>query len=211
MFQLLDNFLTSRTSENTRYITKFWFILSLFFAFFYSIVGLQKAFSSEYVAGPDTDQLLFWTQRYVNPDLFPGDWIADYIQSGTSWGIKFIYWLAAKLGVEPLTFSKILPLLLSVGATIYIFGLSLEIFPVPFTAFMITLMLNQNHWVRGDWNSASPRAFGYLSILMFLFYLLRKSYIPMLISLVFREFLSYDGIYILDYYCFKNSQVLCGK
>lgn len=49
-------------------------------------------------------------QRFLEPDLFPQDIIADYFQSVTPYGYTNLYRLIATLGIEPLLFNKILPL-----------------------------------------------------------------------------------------------------
>ncbi|MGJ3254530.1 MAG: hypothetical protein ACFE0J_25860, partial [Elainellaceae cyanobacterium] len=66
---------------STRTALVFWFCLSLTFAAIYSLLALQQAFSADYVVQDDARQHVFWMQRFLNPDLFPDDLIADYFQS----------------------------------------------------------------------------------------------------------------------------------
>lgn len=60
---------------------RFWFSLSLTFSAIYSILGLREAFSSEYVVQDDARQHVFWMLRFLDPELFPQDLIANYFQS----------------------------------------------------------------------------------------------------------------------------------
>lgn len=161
----------------------FWLILSLGFSLFYSYLGLQQAFSSEYVVQDDARQHVFWMMRFLDPNFFPNDLIADYFQSIAPLGYKTIYQIAANLGIDPFFFNKILPIFLSALATIYCFYLSLEILPISVTAFISSLILNQNIWFKDDLISATPRAFIYPLLLAFLYYLSRRSLLPCLIAI----------------------------
>jgi len=73
----LQRFLTAPIDKKSRSRVIFWFSLSLTFAAIYGILGLQEAFSSEYVVQDDARQHVFWMQRFFDPGLFPKDLIAD--------------------------------------------------------------------------------------------------------------------------------------
>ncbi|NEQ28184.1 MAG: hypothetical protein F6K28_56225, partial [Microcoleus sp. SIO2G3] len=75
----------------------FWFSLSLAFAAVYSTMWLQQAFSSEYVVQDDARQHVFWMRRFLDPELFPNDLIADYFQSVAPWGYTTLYKLFASV------------------------------------------------------------------------------------------------------------------
>ena len=154
--------------------TRFWFCLSLTFAAIYGILVWQQAFASEYVVQDDTRQHVFWMQRFVNPQIFPQDWIADYYQSLAPIGYTTLYRTMAAIGIEPLLLSKLLPPLLGLVMTGYGFGLAMELLPVPFAGFATCLLLNQSVWLRDDLASATPRAFLYPLFFAFLYYLLRR-------------------------------------
>ncbi|OKH22066.1 hypothetical protein NIES593_14125 [Hydrococcus rivularis NIES-593] len=160
-----------------------WLSLSLAFSIFYSCLGLQQAFSSEYIVQDDARQHVFWMMRFIDPALFPNDFIADYFQSVAPLAYKTIYQLAAAIGINPLFFNKILPLFIGLITTFYCFAFSLEILPLPGTAFISSLVLNQNLWMKDDLVSATPRAFSYVLILAFLYYLSRRYLVPVLIAI----------------------------
>ncbi|MBD2363036.1 hypothetical protein H6G36_17895 [Anabaena minutissima FACHB-250] len=151
--------------------------LSLGFSVFYGILGLQRAFKTEYVAQDDAREYVFWMQQFVDPELFHHDLIADYFQSITPLGYATLYKLMANLGINPLLLSKILPIFLGLIVTIYCFYLSLKIFPVPGAAFITTLLLNQSLWFQSDLVSATPRSFVYPLLLAFFYYLIRSSWL----------------------------------
>ncbi|UBF26495.1 hypothetical protein K9N68_00320 [Kovacikia minuta CCNUW1] len=160
-----------------------WFGLSLGFAVFYGFLGLQKAFRSAYVVQDDAREYVFWMQRFIDPALFPQDLIADYFQSITPSGYAALYQSMATLGIPPLLLSKVLPLGLGLVATVYCFGVCLQIFPVPAAGFVSSLLLNQSLWFKSDLASATPKAFIYPLFLAFVYYLLRRSWVPLSVTI----------------------------
>ncbi|MCT7970635.1 hypothetical protein [Laspinema olomoucense] len=170
----LRKFLTAPISYRLSPVVIFWFSLSLTFAVIYGAMVLQKAFSAEYMVQDDARQHVFWMQRFLNPDLFPNDYIADYFQSVAPAGYTAVYRGMARLGIEPLLLSKLLPIALALITTIYCFGLTLQLFPVPLAAFISSVLLNQSLWMKFDVVSATPRAFLYPLFVGFLYYLSRN-------------------------------------
>ncbi|MEG4013607.1 MULTISPECIES: hypothetical protein [unclassified Microcoleus] len=176
----LHKFLTATVDEKSRSHTIFWLTLSLTFAAVYGFLGMQQAFSAEYVVQDDARQHVFWMMRFVDRQLFPNDFIANYFQSVAPAGYSTLYKLAATIGIHPLLLHKILPLFLGLISTYYCFGLCLEMLPVPLTGFIASLLLNQHMWMTDDLASATPRAFIYPIFLGFLYYLSRNLLLPCL-------------------------------
>ncbi|MGK7873378.1 MAG: hypothetical protein AB4426_08710 [Xenococcaceae cyanobacterium] len=164
----------------------FWFSFSLTFAVIFGICGLRQVFQGAYTVQDDARQHVFWMQRFIDPELFPQDIIADYFQSVAPRGYSSLYSLFASIGVEPFLFNKLLPLILGIIATAYCFGVCIQIFPVPFAGFISTLLLNQNLWLGEDLSSGTPRAFIYPLLLAFLYYLLKRSLLPCLVTIVLQ-------------------------
>jgi hypothetical protein len=150
------------------------------------MLGLQQAFKAPYVVSDDGRQHLFWMQRFVDPDLFPGDVTADYFQSVAPYGYTALYWAMARLGLSPLIFSKLLPVFLILIATGYCYILGLEILPVPAAGFLATVLLNQSLCLSDDLTSGTPRAFASPLLLAFFYYLLRKSVPSCLITIALQ-------------------------
>lgn len=176
--KLLTGFVTPTNRQ-----TVFWLSLSLTFSAVYSLLALREAFSSEYVVQDDARQHVFWMMRFMEPDLFPQDWMADYFQSVAPVGYTTIYRIFASLGINPLLFHKLLPPVLMLITTGYIFGVSLQLLPIPITGFISAQLLNYSLWQRDDVISGTPVAFVYPLFGAILYYLLRRSLIPCLISL----------------------------
>ena len=174
-----------------------WLFLSLLFAAVCGVFGLRQAFKGPYVADSDARQHVFWMARFMNPDLFPHDLIADYFQSTAPQGYTALYHLMAKIGLDPLLFSKLLPVVLGLIATGYCFSLSLQILPVPLSGFIAAVLLNQNIWMANDLSTGTPRAFAYPLLLAFLYYLSRRSLLPCLVTIVLQG-LFYPQIVVLS-------------
>jgi uncharacterized membrane protein YidH (DUF202 family) len=166
--------------------TLFWFSLSIGVNLYFAFVSILRGFSQEYIVQDDVRQHVVWLQRYIDPQLFPNDLIADYFQSLAPVGYKFFYWSFAKIGIEPIFLSHVLPFFLGLIATIYIFLFSLKIFPIPSGAFLIGLLFNQLIWNNDDLISATPRAFVYPFFAAFLYYLVQRSLIPLLICIALQ-------------------------
>ncbi|ELS03068.1 hypothetical protein Xen7305DRAFT_00027870 [Xenococcus sp. PCC 7305] len=164
---------------------RFWFIVTLVFALSYSILALKKAFQGEWVVQDDARQHVFWMMRYVNPNLFPNDLIADYFQSVAPFGYSSLYRGAVALGFDPLVFNKLLPPIIGIVTTCYCFLLSKEILPIPFGCFATSLMLNQTLWMKDDIISGTPRAFVYPFFLAFLYYFAKRSLVPCCLMIAF--------------------------
>jgi hypothetical protein len=156
----------------------FWFSFSLAVATIYALMVMHQAFDGDYVVQDDVRQHVFWMQRFVDPQLFPNDLIADYFQSVSPWGFTQFYRLFAAIGIHPLLLSKILPAGLSLVAAAYAFGVGMQILPVPFAGFLSSLLTTQVLWVHDDVASATPRAFLPPLFLAFLYYLLRRDEKP---------------------------------
>jgi hypothetical protein len=163
----------------------FWFSCSLVIPLYFGIISTYYAFSQDYIVQDDVRQHVVWLQRFVNPPLFPNDIIADYFTSLAPVGYKFFYWTMA-FGIEPIVLAKILPLFLAVIATIYIYKLSLKIFPVPASAFLTCWLFNQLIWLNDDLISATPRAFVYPLFAAFLYYLVERALIPLSIAIALQ-------------------------
>ncbi len=182
----LRKFLTTPIAETSRSQRTFWFSLSLTCAAMYGLMGLRMAFSSEYVVQDDAQQHVFWMRRFLDPELFPNDLIANYYESVAQPGYKAIYQLMAALGVDPIVLSKLLPMVLGLILTAYCFGICLQVLPVPATGFLSTLLLNQVIWQKDDLVSGTARSFMYPLFLAFLYYLLRRSLLPCLAAIALQ-------------------------
>jgi len=189
-------FFTAPISQTSKSPLIFWFTLSLTISAVYGFLAWEKAFSSEYVIQDDARQHIFWMQRFLDPELFPHDLIADYFQSVAPAGYTALYQLMAIVGISPILLHKILPMFLGLISTGYGFYLCLEIFPVPLAGFLSTLLLNQSLWMQDGFISATPKAFIYPLFLPLLYYLIRQHLLGTAISLLLLGLFYPQGVLI---------------
>jgi hypothetical protein len=140
------------------------------------------------LAGPftiddDARQLVFWMARWRDPALFQSDLIADYFASVSPPGFRAAYWLPAQLGIDPVLASKIFPVLLNALMTVYAFRLGLVLsgrrLPAAFLgAVGLAFLMAWSHVII----SGTPRAFGVPLLMVFLFYLARRSTLGLTLS-----------------------------
>lgn len=190
----LHKLLTATTVKTSKSQIIFWFSLSLTFTLIYGVLALKQAFASEYVVQDDARQHVFWMQRFLQPDLFPSDLIANYFQSVAPAGYTTFYKLFA-IGINPLLLSKILPVFLALITTAYCFGVCIKLFPIPAAGFVATLLLNQSLWLKDDLVSATPRAFIYPICLAFLYYLVRRSLVLVCVAIALLGLFYPQGIF----------------
>lgn len=164
----------------------FWLILTLTIPLYFGLISLHYAFSQEYIVQDDARIHIIWLQQFVDPQLFPDDLFAQYYQAIQAIGFKWLYGLMARLGIAPMLLAKLLPTLLGLLTTFYCFKLVWELIPLSSAAFLATLILNQNIWFKDDLISATPRSFTYLLFIAFLYYLLKRSLIPGLITITLQ-------------------------
>ncbi|MGB3612967.1 MAG: hypothetical protein WBA10_04170 [Elainellaceae cyanobacterium] len=152
---------------------RLWLMATLVVVLIYSIPMVQDAFSAADVVQDDARQHVFWMQRFLDPGLFPNDLIADYFQSVAPPGYAGLYWLAAKLGIPPLLFHKLLPLPLMLLTARLCFTLTLRLVANPIAAAIASLLLAQGLGLTDAIVSATPKAFIYPLLLALLYTLAR--------------------------------------
>ena len=154
--------------------TLIWLALSLAIALAYSLPALQEALNTPFLIQDDARQHVFWMQRFVDPELFPNDLIADYFQAVAPAGYSWLYRLAAWVGLDPILFHKLLPVALNLITAGYCFSVCFQLLPVPLAAFVASVLLGQGLGLTDAIVSATPKAFVYPLLLAFMDAVLRR-------------------------------------
>ncbi len=182
-----------RTSDHTTFATRFGHLAdrltqpnprqrhraiglaaSLLFALLTGLYVIHEVLSDPLVIQDDARQHVFWMARFANPDLFPNDLIADYFQDVAPIGYTTLYRLASLVGIAPFDFNHIVPVLIALATTIAVYGLTIELLPLPLTGFLATAILNLSLWMKDDVASGTPRGFVYLMLALFLYGVVRR-------------------------------------
>ena len=160
-----------------------WLGLSVLFTLYFALVSLHYAFSYDYLVQDDVRIHIVWLQKFSDSELFSNDFLADYFSYFVPLGFKGVYWLGTKIGIEPLLLAKVLPTILGLVTTIYVYFFSLKILAKHFCAFLSSLLITQLIWLNDDLISATPRAFVYPLFAAFLYYLATEKLILCLLTM----------------------------
>ena len=176
---------------------RLWLGISLLFACYYGICFYYFVFNQKYVVQDDVRHHIVWLQRHIDSDLFTQDIIADYFTRLAPLGFKYLYLWAAKLGIEPILLAKLLPPILAIITTIYIYLFTLQLLPIPSAGFISSLLMNQLIWLNDDLVSSTARAFIYPLFAAWLYYLSRNAVIFCLILMLLQG-LFYPHIVLIE-------------
>lgn len=143
----------------------------LFFALGVSAPALGQPF----VVEEDVRQHVFWVSRLRDPALFPNDPIADYFQSLASPGHIALYYVAT-LFTDPISFSKLLPLLLTVLLAGFGYLLGWRLSRRRSAAALGAVLLAWAVWWQDDLASATPRGFATPLLVAFLAFLVGRQW-----------------------------------
>lgn len=154
-------------AQPSRQLWLAWLLASLAIAGVIGWAGYRQATGGPYIVQDDARQHVFWMQRLADPDLFPGDWIADYFQSVAPEGYRSLYRVLAAVGGDPLQISKWLPIPLGLLVAGLAFGLTSALLPSPIAGFWGAVLMVQSLGMNDDLASATPRSFLYPLFLAF--------------------------------------------
>ena len=154
--------------------TKFWLGISLLCSLYYGVCFYYFVFNHPYLIQDDARQHIVWLQKFIDADLFPHDLIANYFTELAPLGFKSLYFFAAKLNLEPILLAKLLPPILAIITTVYLYLFTLQIFLLPIAGLISSLLINQLMWLNDDLVSSTARAFIYPLFAAFLYYLAQE-------------------------------------
>jgi hypothetical protein len=133
----------------------------------------------------DVRQHAFWVPRLHDPELFRGDPIADYFAAQASPGHTALYFVAT-LAMDPISFSKLLPLVLTLAQAGCAYLLGWRLFSQHRVAALGAILLTWLTWWFDDIGSASPRSFGSPLLVAFLAFLAGRQRAAALATLVLQ-------------------------
>ena len=100
-----------------------WLLVSLCSLVVYALAH-RLGLASPYVVNDDVRQQLFWMARWLDPALYPPDFLSDYAAAYVPAGVKALYFgAAAGFGLDPISFSKVLTGALFLVLALALFGL----------------------------------------------------------------------------------------
>ncbi len=127
------------------------------------------AFTSPYIVNNDVRQHLYWMQRFSDPELFNNDLLSEYAQHYVPWGVQAIYAAAAPF-INPLTFGKILTVLLFAASAGWLFLLTKRLSDET-TALLTVCVFCFFGFFLGRISGGLSRAFVFPMMLLYLLFL----------------------------------------
>jgi hypothetical protein len=134
-----------------------WLVAGLALALLFAWRAMAPAVNPNTVQD-DARHYVFWMERFHDPELFPNDLIADYLQWVAPPGYTAFYWLLSWVA-DPMLIAKVLPVILGLTAAWFTFLVVRRLHPEPVCAFLATVLLSWYIWQVDDVASASPRSF----------------------------------------------------
>jgi len=161
--------------------TEFWIILGSFLIAFYAY---YPSLFNKYLIADDIRATSYWIPQFKNPELFKGDDATNFYKSICGWGFASIYILGSLL-INPIYLSTIFSILIVVFCAYFIFKI-IRNFSDSFSAILGALGFCASSHILGSIAGATPRSFGYLFLLMFLFYFCQKKYLLSSVALILQ-------------------------
>jgi hypothetical protein len=134
-----------------------WLLAGLAFALLFAWRAMAPALDQNAVQD-DARHYVFWMERFHDPELFPNDLIADYLQWVAPPGYTAFYW-ALSWVADPMLVAKVLPPILGLAAAFFTFLVVRRLHPEPVCAFLAAVLLSWYVWQVDDLATASPRSF----------------------------------------------------
>lgn len=155
-----------------------------------------------YVIDGDVRTHIDWMRQFQDPDLFPNDLLATYARNRQPWGIVSLYYFISFL-VDPVLFSKILPLILLAIGSYYAFKLGQDKSGTG-TGFLAAILFMVNPTFLGEMTAGLGRSFGYPLMIAFLYYLIKKDGLKAAFVMILAC-LFYPIIYFLCFFAYLFS------
>ncbi len=136
------------------------------------VIAHWQGFRSPFVINDDVRQQIFWMQQWLEPNLYPNDYLAGYAQNYVSWGVIAIYRVASVF-MDPLQFTKVLTGILFVLSALLIYCLCLELRD-DLAALLGVCVYFLFGLFLGEMSGGLPRAFAFPLLIGYLCLLARK-------------------------------------
>jgi len=170
----------------------------------------KECLFNKYIAHDDSSQYIFPFYRVKDPQLFQNDIFVEYSLSYNTKGSVIIYNFFSKF-MDPLVLSKILPFILHCLTAIYFFLIGKRI-KNTFVGFLAAIIFIMHSWTFFCFSGGHAKAFSFLLLSTFIYYLLIKRYKLILIILFLQIFIypsiaaiSILSLFILSFLSIINS------
>ena len=157
-------------------------------------ISQYPALVNDYIINGDVPQHVYWMQQFRDSELFKNDLLTDFAKSIQPWGAIAVYRLLSFIS-DPLWVSKVLPIVLLVVSSVYVFRL-VKYLAGNVTGFIASLLFMIMPVFPGVMAGGTPRAYVYPLLISFLFYLIRKDFFKTSVILLLQP-LFYPSIFFV--------------
>jgi len=182
------------------------------------IIVINSQFSSlinRYVINDDVRQHIYWMQQFHDRGLFRNDLLTEYAKNYQPWGFIFLYYLFSFIA-DPLLISKILPIILFVLSSLYLFKL-VKYLTNDYAALLAALFFMITPAYLERMSGGLPRAFASALLIIFLYYLIKREYMKssliLLLQSLFYPMIFFVSIltYIFTFVKVRNKRISFDK
>lgn len=166
-----------------------YFLLSLFLSFLIASFVQFRAIFDDTAINAGVRNQIYWMARFMDPGLFPHDMIADHFAQPKviSPILSLIYGLLPK-SIEPNEITQLIPLILVLLSTIFLFKASELRFNMRYT-FWLCLGFNVSIWMIDNLAGGLQRAFFYPLFFFFLWMFAKRFWAGVFFCLVLEAFI----------------------
>jgi colanic acid/amylovoran biosynthesis glycosyltransferase len=165
-------FLIGAFKNNNR---KRFLFYSIFFSFAVAFYSQSSAFLYDYVINDGVRQNIWWMWKFIDPKLFSNDFLTNYAVSLQNIGIMGLYRLVSFF-MDPLFFSKILPLILFPISSMFIYLISEEEGIKPEFSFLIASAFCVTPYYLLHTVGGHAYTFGFALLTSFIYFFIRQNF-----------------------------------
>lgn len=168
--------------------TRIFLILSLILiSLSITFICQKDAFFNKHVVNDDANQYIFPFYRIKDHQLFQNDIFTEYSLRFNTKGTVFIYSLFSAF-LDPLILSKILPFVLCCLSAIYFFLIGEKNQNI-FVGFLAAIIFIMHSWTFSCFSGGHAKAFTFVLLSGFIYFLLKKRYCPLAVILFLQIFI----------------------
>ena len=162
-------------------------LLLILFSLGITFICQKDALFNKYIVHDDTNMYLFPFYSIQDPQLFQDDLLSAYALCHNSLGMVFIYTFLCRFS-DPLVLSKIFPFVLCCLSAVYFFLVGEKIKNI-YVGSLAAVIFTMYSWTLQCFSGGHARAFAFLFLSSFIYYLLVKRYLAVILILLLEVFI----------------------
>ena len=154
------------------------------------------ALTNKYIIADDARICLYWVPMFQDGELFQNDLLTEYAKMHSPWGYSLLFYLVSFL-FDPIISGSVVAILLIAMMSFYMFKL-VEHIAGRYAGFLAAVCTMTTPLYIGRMAGGFPRAFGYVFVVMFLYYLVKKEYLKSSVAMILQA-LFYPMVFTVSF------------